>query len=154
MNNEKSCAFFGHRKIDNSKNIKEQLMYILENLIKNQGYRIFLFGGFGDFDKLCHEVVSALKLKYTYLKRIYFLTDVRFLSKSINNQKNEYEEFVYPDLKYDYWYTRIYFRNREIINRSDFVIFYANKIETSGAYKALKYAKKIKRKFYNLYDNI
>lgn len=38
--------------------------------------------------------------------------------------------------------------------RSDFVIFYANKIETSGAYKALKYAKKIKRKFYNLYDNI
>lgn len=37
-----------------------------------------------------------------------------------------------------------------MINQSDFVIFYTIDQENSGAYKAYKYAKKIKKDHFNL----
>lgn len=37
-----------------------------------------------------------------------------------------------------------------MINQSDFIIFYVNKTENSGAYKALQYIKKKKKPFINI----
>ena len=62
----------------------------------------------------------------------------------------DFEEFIYLDLAFDWWYQRIYFRNVEMINQSDFVIFYVNRTAKSGAYKTFQYAKKIKKPFINL----
>ncbi len=61
------------------------------------------------------------------------------------------EEFTYLPLDYNYWYTRIYYRNCEMIDRSDCVIFYAEQKKESGAYKALRYAQKKKKPHINLF---
>ena len=51
------------------------------------------------------------------------------------------------------WYKSIYFRNCAMIDKSDFIIFYAEEREDSGAYKAYKYAKKKKgKRLINLFD--
>ena len=55
-------------------------------------------------------------------------------------------------LDYDYWFNRIYYRNCEMINQSDFILFYAQNQQNSGAYKAFKYAKKDKKDFMNIAD--
>ena len=139
MNYNKTCSFFGHREIEVTEELTEKLRNKIEDLILNESYTNFMFGGFGMFDDLCHKVVSELKEKYNFIKRIYCLEDERYLrvSKRPHYLTNEdYEEFIYLPLKYDYWYTRIYFRNCEIINQSDFVIFYVKNTENSGAYKA------------------
>ena len=107
------------------------------------------------FDVLCHEVVTILKEKYPSISSVFCLTNERHLNphkrpKFLNDE--DYEEFIYLPLTFDYWYTRIYYRNCEMINRSDFILFYCTNRQGSGAYKALKYAQKCKKAFVNLYE--
>ena len=66
-------------------------------------------------------------------------------------QDEDYEQFIYLALSYDYWYTRIYYRNCAMIDRSDYVVFYAEERENSGAYKALRYVVKQKKPYINLF---
>lgn len=150
---KKTCTFFGHRKIFDSDKIKKQLIELIGKLIRDKGFTVFLFGGFGEFDSLCYEIVSDYKSRYENIKRIYYAVDKSYFFGRKHNSRMlpDYEETIYPDLEFDYWYTRIYFRNCEMIKNSDFAIFYADSREDSGAYKILKYAKKIKKDFINLY---
>lgn len=124
-------------------------------LITKENVRLFYFGGFGEFDDLCHKIVSELKNKYPNIYRIFCLSDPRHqrLSKRpIWIKDEDYEEIIYLNLINDYWYKRIYFRNCEMIDRSDFVAFYVNHSERSGAYKALQYAIKKKKQIINICD--
>ena len=151
----KICSFFGHREttLEEDERLKPQLKAIIQNLIKNENYQIFIFGGLGDFDDLCHQVVTQLKNDYPYIKRWFCLYDPRHENekkrpKNINY--DNYEEIKYLYLKYDNWYDRIYYRNVEIINMSDFVIFFAEDRPRSGAYKAVKHALRKKINHINL----
>ncbi|MEG1752071.1 MAG: hypothetical protein RR140_03015 [Clostridia bacterium] len=149
----KICSVFGHSKIKITYELKEKLKSCLINLIENKQVKIFYFGGLGEFDDLCWRIVTKLKVIYPDLKRIYCLSDPRHqrICKRPGWLKNEdYEEFVYLNLKFDWWYQRIYFRNCKIIDQSDYVVFYVKNTENSGAYKAMQYAKNNKKMFINL----
>ena len=144
----KKCSVFGHSTIEITKEIESNLFEIIENLIINENVDTFYFGGLGQFDDLCYKIVSKLKIKYKHIIRIYALENPNWIKEQKRPQRlknEEYEEVIYLDLKFDYWYNRIYFRNCEIINRSDFTIIYVRNKENSGAYKALKYAQKKKK---------
>ena len=152
----KICSFFGHSEIEITDELKANLSKIIENLIK-ENYIFFYFGGFGMFDDLCWKIVTQLKQKFPHIKRVYCLSDPRHLRrckrpKWVTDQN--YEEIIYLDLEFDWWYKRIYFRNVEIINKSDFVVFYVNHYNNSGAHKALQYAIKKKKHFINLTKKI
>ncbi len=143
----KTCSCFGHRDILITSELEISVKSIIVNLIENEKVSIFYFGGFGDFDALCHRIVSELMGKYCDIKRIFCLSDERHLRLSKRPKflsDTDYEEFIYLPLKYDYWYTRIYYRNLEIMDASDFIIFYVINNENSGAYKCYKYAIKNK----------
>ena len=151
----KICSFFGHRKIENKEELYQTVSCLVEKLIAEKGYDVFLFGGFGEFDELCYNIVSCLKERYSAIKRVYCVHDEKYLlehRRSAYLSAMDYEEFIYFPLSYDYWYTRIYYRNCEMIEKSDFVIFYAENRQSSGAYKALAYAKKRKKEYLNLVD--
>ena len=143
-----SCSFFGHRDFEPNNGLKQELCNLIEKLILEKDCKTFYFGGFGDFDCECYKIVSKLKEKYPYIRRIFCLPDKKHeKERKRPSWIQEYlcEEYVYLDLTYDYWYTRIYYRNCEIIKNSDFVIFYVNTNLNGGANKALNFAKKQKR---------
>lgn len=153
MNSNKVCSVFGHREIEITKELIDKLFTTFEDLIL-KGYQYFQFGGFGMFDNLCYMVVSKLKSKYPFLQRIYCLSDPRHqrISKRPKWLKDEdYEEFIYLDLAFDWWYQRIYYRNLVMIDRSDVIVFYVQERQNSGAYKAYKYAKRKKKQIINLF---
>ena len=52
MKNMKSCSFIGHRKINESEELKSKLYNIVEDLILNKNVTEFLFGSRSDFDNL------------------------------------------------------------------------------------------------------
>ena len=150
----KTCSVFGHSAIEITKTIENKLFETMEDLIK-KGCEYFCFGGFGMFDELCHKIVSELKLTYRHIKRIFCLSDPRHLRinkrpKWLNSE--DYEEFIYLDLEFDWWYQRIYYRNCAMIDKSDIIIFYVEERENSGAYKAFKYATQKKKKIINLLE--
>ena len=150
----KVCSFFGHRNVNTTDELISKISTMIDGLVKN-GYFTFLFGGFGDFDNLCHKIVSQKKELFPSVKRVYCLTDEKHLSPNKRPKylsQNDYEEFIYLQPDFDYWYKRIYFRNCEMVKLSDFIIFYAEEKENSGAYKTLKFAKKSKKTFINLYN--
>ena len=152
MQKDKVCAFFGHREVENKEETKEILRKKIADLISD-GYGVFCFGGFGEFDNICWEVVTELKENYPFLRRIFYLYDERHtrISKRPKYLKeSDYEEFVYPDLEFDWWYQRIYYRNIEIIKKSDYIVFYITHTQNSGAYKAYQYAKRIKKSTCNI----
>jgi uncharacterized phage-like protein YoqJ len=149
----KICSFFGHRKIEEKEKIREKVSALVEKLLLD-GFTVFLFGGFGEFDELCHEAVSGLKGKYSMLKRVYCLSDEKHLIERKRPKYltvEDYEEFIYLPPSFDYWYKRIYYRNCEMIEKSDFIVFYAENRENSGAYKAFRYAVKQKKNYINLF---
>lgn len=100
----KLCAVFGHSKIFVTEELKENLKNIIENLISNENFGIFYFGGFGEFDTLCWQLVTELKEKYPHIKRVYYLSDPRHLRKSKRPKwlrDEDYEDFIYLDLAFD-----------------------------------------------------
>ena len=149
-----SCSVFGHREIEITNELIGKVRTTFDKLI-NDGCKYFYFGGFGEFDNICHKIISELKSKYPHIKRIFCLSDVRHLRISRRPRwlkDNDYEDFVYWDLDFDWWYQRIYYRNCATIDHSDIVVFYVEERENSGAYKAYKYAQKNKKKIINLKD--
>ena len=66
---EKSCSFFGHRKIAETEELVSRVRNEIENLILHHNVRVFLFGSRSDFDALCHSIVTELKEKYPDIKR-------------------------------------------------------------------------------------
>lgn len=139
----KTCAFFGHRNVKSTEELKIRLEKILREMIEKEGYETFLFGGLGDFDELCYKLVTYLKKSYGNIKRVFYLYDPNHQvidKRPLWLLSKEYEEILYPNLEHDWWYKRIYFRNLEMVKISDRVIFYVLSKENSGAYKTMQYA--------------
>ena len=69
----KTCSFFGHRDTEQSEELKQKVKDIVERLIVEESVDTFLFGSRSNFDELCHIVVTELKEKYPYIRRIAYL---------------------------------------------------------------------------------
>lgn len=154
-NTHKICSVFGTNSVEITDHLKEKLHSTFIDLITKYNVRTFYFGGLSSFDDVCWQIVSGLKNQYNNIKRVFCLSNRNWLNPSKRPQwlnNNDYEEIVYFELSFNYWYTRIYYRNCEMINRSDYLVFYAPPNPKSGAYKALKYALSKKKSIINLYD--
>jgi len=151
---DKICSFFGHREIEETEALKESLTAEILKTI-DLGCRTFYFGGFGEFDALAHKTVTQIKnlRPEIPIKRLFCVQSEYYLRKKhkyIN--LDEYEDVIYVEPSFMGWYKRIYFRNCAMIDKSDYVIFYAENRNDSGAYKAQKYAKKNKKNYINLWE--
>ncbi len=67
--------------------------------------------------------------------------------------REDYDDVTYLEPSFEGWYKSIYFRNCAMVDKSDYVIFYSEKREGSGAYKTYRYAEKKSGKVVvNLYE--
>lgn len=147
----KICCFLGHRKIEITFALKEKLKNVIENLIVEQGVRTFLFGSKSLFDDLCQEMVSALKNKYPYIRRIYVRCLYPVIEQDYALYLSKYFEDTYFPQKLEREGRAAYLeRNRELIEASHFCVFYYNPDyqpynRKSGTKAAFEYAQKCKK---------
>ena len=144
---DRICSFFGHSELEITNEIYTKTAAAITKAV-DDGFRIFYFGGFGAFDDLCHKIVSDIRSKSPELgiTRTYIACSERDVRKpKLWMNSSNYEEITVLPITFDYWYTRIYYRNCAIIDRSNLIIFYAEEKQNSGAYKAYKYAKTRKK---------
>ena len=155
MEENKTCSFFGHRTINLTDDLYAITVAEIEKSVAS-GCRIFYFGGYGEFDKLCRQIVTKIKNERPELniQRIFCVPmekDLRKKSRWLNDTNCDKIEYLIP--MFNGWYRSIYFRNCAMIDNSDVIIFYAENRANSGAYKAYRYAKSKKGKWViNLYD--
>ena len=133
------CCFIGHRKIKETNELRERLKEIIEDMIINKNIREFLFGSKSEFDSLCHQEVSELKIKYENIKRIKYTCKSegcylegeknkwkKILSHRLNLKEKIdcYEEEKEFKEKYVSRKASYIERNQEMIDDSEYCVFY------------------------------
>lgn len=133
------CSFFGHRKIEITEELKQQIKEIVEDLIVNHNVLTFLFGSRSDFDYLCHLVVTELKEKYPNIVRKCYTcrSEICTLESERAHWEEVYshfrkekvtllgvEEEVEHKTKYTSGRASYIERNHAMINNSDYCVFY------------------------------
>ena len=164
-----TTCFFGHRKIDETKELKNNLCGIIENLIVNKKVDTFFFGSKSEFDDLCHKVVTELKEKYPHIKRIYVRSAFQHIPDWYEDSLlKHYEGTYFPEHMENAGRASYVERNQEMINKSDFCVVYYDENylpsrrrnskrdlfdyqPKSGTAVAYEYAVKKKRKIINTF---
>ena len=129
-----TCTFFGHRDCPDS--VEPELLAAIENLITEKNVRTFYVGNHGNFDRLTASLLRDLSARHTDVKyyvvlaylpqRVHSSTDITLYPEGIEIIPKRYA---------------IDFRNRWMIEKSDYVITYVIR-SFGGAAKAKNYAEK------------
>ena len=127
LNVNKTCCFFGHRKINETDKIKRKLYKVIEDLIVNKNVDTFLFGSKSQFDALCLNFITDFKERYSYIKRIYVRAEYRYIDDSYENYLlNYYDYTYYPERIANSGKASYVERNQEMINNSTYCVIYYN----------------------------
>ena len=135
----KTCSFFGHRNTKETKALNDKIKSVICNLIENDGVEVFLFGSNSNFDLLCHDIVTQLKIKYPNIQRRAYTcrsegcvlekerANLERLYSNINNRPVTLlgvEEEVEHKTKWTAGRAQYVERNQTMIDDSDFCVFY------------------------------
>lgn len=148
---ERTCCFFGHRKIEDTLELRTKLYETIESLILDENVDTFLFGSKSQFNELCRDLVTEIKEKYPHVKRVYVRAEYPYISYDYKNYLLEnYEDTYYPNKVIGAGKAIYVERNCEMINNSRFCIVYYDELRAptkrkSGTKIALSYAVKHKK---------
>ncbi len=154
----KTCCFIGHRKINETEDLKIRLWDLIENLILEHNVTTFLFGSKSDFNDLCEEALTKAKEKHPHIKRIYVRAEFPYIDEEYKEYLLQFCDGTYfPENLVNAQKSAYVKRNYEMIDKSDFCVFYFNEHESpttrkSGTKVALDYAIKKNKKIFNLAD--
>ena len=157
----KKICFIGHRNV-NDLSIRKKLKDIIEIKINN-GYKYFLMGTHGEFDKLALSVCRELREIYKDIIIEVIITSLNAVKKRLIYNDCFGKEYYTPyddvittmfDIEEEYFKNRIIISNRKMIESCEMVVCYVdNKQTISGAKLAFNYAKKKNLDIINLYSN-
>ena len=114
-----TACFFGHRKIDETDELKINLYGIIENLIVNEKVDTFLFGSKSEFDSLCLKTVTELKEKYPHIKQIYVRSAFQHIPDWYEQSLlKHYEDTYFPEHMENAGRASYVERNQQMIKHS------------------------------------
>lgn len=155
MNEKLTVSFFGHRLIEDYHTVESKLYELLRIIIQKENREIeFLVGRNGDFDLMVTSVIRKLKKEFCS-DNVYLNLVMPYETAELRDNAEAFEDYydsveiceASADCNFKY---AIVARNRDMIDRSDVVIVYV-KNKSGGAFQALKYAQKSKKRIINLY---
>ena len=167
---EHSVCFIGHRKINDTPELRERLQNILIDLIEN-GTVNFIFGDRSEFNSLCYDLVTELKEIHHEIKRIKYRKDYEnAYGDTMQFLISGYEQNICPKGVGNAGRASYVERNEAMIIESDICIFYydenympprrkANKRDIldyqpkSGTALAYRFAKSKNKKIINCFIN-
>ena len=139
---EKRCCFIGHRTIEESEEFFTLLRDTIKRLILEEGVRYFLFGSRSEFDDLCHRIVTEFQQEFPNIVRVAYTRRSEYAVKAEEKEKMErswasvlktevklkdYDAEVQSDRVFSAGKASYVERNQEMIDDSDFCVFYYNK---------------------------
>lgn len=130
-----TCTFFGHRYAPTK--IEPTLRSTLINLIENHDANLFYVGNHGEFDSMVRRVLRNLAEKYDIS---YYVVLAYMPGKKNEFDYENYSDTILPDgIETVPKRFAISYRNKWMIDRSDYVVTYVTGSIASGAaqFKAL-----------------
>ncbi len=151
---ENTCCFFGHRKIEDSLELREKLREVIETLITKENIDTFLFGSKSDFNYICREIVAHVKQKHPHIKRVYVRAEYPYINNDYKNFLLErYDDTFFPKHIINAGMASYVERNFYMIDESSVCVTYRKPDcpPKSGTELAYNYAIRRGKKIINLY---
>ena len=138
---EKRCCFIGHRTIEQTDELLALLTDTIRRLILEEGVCYFLFGSRSAFDDLCHCIVTEFQQEFPNIVRVAYTRRSEYAVKAEEKVKMErtwatllktevklkdYDAEVQSDRVFSAGKASFVERNQEMIDDSDFCVFYYN----------------------------
>lgn len=121
------ATFIGHRKIQNSELLTEQIKQTVLNLIDEKQVDTFLFGSRSAFDDLCLEIVTEIKKERPFIQRIYVRAAYPYIDSAYEAYLLKFYDATYiPDKIENAGKAAYVERNEYMIDKADVCIFYYN----------------------------
>ena len=121
------ATFIGHRKIQNSELLTEQIKRTVLNLIDEKQVDTFLFGSRSAFDELCLETVTEIKKLRPHIKRIYVRAAYPYIDSAYETYLLKFYDATYIPDKIEKAGKAAYVeRNEFMIDKADVCIFFYN----------------------------
>jgi len=151
-----TVTFIGHRKIERAEALKEKVAEIVTDLIVNKNADTFLFGSRGDFNKICYDVVTRLKVQYPHVRRVYVRAEYDYADKFTDYLLDSYESTFFPDKVRGAGVLSYVIRNQVMVDMCDIAVVYCDtnykpEKTKSGTAMATQYAQKRKKQIINLF---
>lgn len=154
--NTYTVSFFGHRYIGNPFAIEDVLRELIGSLLQRKEYVEFLVGRNGDFDQLVSSAIRKGKREtrddnsaHVWVLP-YVTADIRDFEEDYRAYYDEIEIFDSADKHYKAAFQA---RNRDMVDRSDLVVFFVERDE-GGAYQTMQYAIKQGKAYINLFQTM
>ncbi len=118
-----TVSLFGHRKIDDLKELHNQLTPLINELLQTNPYVTFLIGRNGEFDEYAASVIKSLQKEIGKEKSDITLV-LPYKVSDLEYYENYYDSIIIPDCVYGVHHkSAITLKNRFMIEQSDLVIF-------------------------------
>ena len=133
-----TCTFFGHRFVPQK--IEPTLRSTLIDLIENHGADLFYVGNHGDFDAMVRRVLRELSARYPIK---YHVVLAYMPEKQDEYRLTDYSDTILPEgVETVIKRFAINYRNKWMIEQSDFVVTYVVHDGGSGAAQFKKLAER------------
>ena len=142
-------SLFGHREIDDLFKLEKLLFPVIKGLIQTKTYVSFFVGRNGEFDEYAASVIKRAQ-KAVGKENNEITLVLPYSVANIEYYGNYYDDIIIPESLYGvHSKAAITKKNRWMVERCDLVIVYVER-KNGGAYAAMKYAKRLKKKVINL----
>lgn len=139
-------TFCGHADFSEHQRCRPILLSLLEQKIGEQPTDFYL-GGYGAFDAFAYACCKEFQASHPQVKLIYvtpYLAD-----RHLKALSGQYDSILYLPIENAPLKYAVSHRNREMIQRADWVVAYVTRTY-GGAYQAYCYAKKKNKEIDNL----
>lgn len=131
-----NVCFIGHRKIEVTKKLTNELTALICTLIRD-GVCNFNFGSHSQFDDLCYQLVSDQRKQYPQIKRIHYCAAYENYSNVGLNDL--YEQEIDCKSAINASKNSYLIRNQVMIDNSDICVFYYSENYQPPQRKSSKY---------------
>ena len=144
-----TVSLFGHREMDDLRQLDDQLSPIIKEIIRIKPYVTLLIGRNGDFDIYAATVVKRVQ-KAMGKENNELICVLPYSQKDIEYYEKYYDSVIIPEcIGRTHPKGAITKRNRWMVEQADLFLCYIER-KNGGAYTALQYAKKLKKSIINL----
>ncbi len=151
-----TVSLFGHRQIDDPFSVERVLEIMVRQLLAEKEYVEFLVGRDGEFDLLAASVIKRCR-RAVGEENSALIWMLPYPTAEYRDHEEEYLNYydaveVSQNAAGAHFKSAMQIRNREMVDRSDLVIFCVEH-QKGGAYQSMRYAEKQGVPFINISQN-
>ena len=151
-----TVSLFGHRQIDDPFSVERVLEIMVRQLLAEKEYVEFLVGRDGEFDLLAASAIKRCR-RAVGEENSALIWMLPYPTAEYRDHEEEYLNYydaveVSQNAAGAHFKSAMQIRNREMVDRSDLVIFCVEH-QKGGAYQSIRYAEKQGVPFINISQN-